>query len=61
MQGLLLFDVAPGPMGSEYYGVVVTKLIVCDTTIPTKKAQTSTAHADNQPRALIQIFKGEWR
>ena len=59
MQDLLPFNVAPVPTVSSTIGDVVTKLIVCDTTIPTKKAQTSTAHADNQPRALIQIFKDE--
>ena len=49
MQDLLPFDMPPVPMGESTIGGAVTKRIVGDTTIPTKKAQTSTAHADNQP------------
>ena len=59
VNGMLLLDVTPLPLGIETMGGVFTKLIDRNTTIPVSKSQIFSTAADNQTSVEVNVLQGE--
>ena len=59
VKDVLLLYVVPLSIGIETLGGVMTKMIEANTTIPTRKSETFSTAADNQPSVEIHVLQGE--
>jgi len=59
VKDVLLLDVTPLSLGIETMGGVMTRLIESNTTIPTRKTETFSTAADNQPSVDLVVLQGE--
>tara|TARA_B100001094_G_C18184916_1_gene803157 strand:+ start:1523 stop:3406 length:1884 start_codon:yes stop_codon:yes gene_type:complete len=56
---VLLLDVTPLTLGIETLGGVTTTMIERNTTIPSRRSETYSTAADNQPAVEIHVLQGE--
>nr|AIE96362.1 chaperone protein (dnaK) [uncultured marine group II/III euryarchaeote AD1000_78_C07] len=56
---VLLLDVTPLTLGIETLGGVMTTMIERNTTIPTRRSETFSTAADNQPAVEVHVMQGE--